>query len=113
MGKYEMLCPFCGREKFKIITHKNTEEFKKLKGGNFYRPTLTRAENSQWNEDPNRGLGIQCKCGKYFFLTGFGDVSTKYTVHKTLPEGHSFVIYCDSCGKAFASKDLLCPTCGN
>ena len=40
MGKTEVICPHCTKEKFKIETHKKTEEFKKLKGEIYFRPTL-------------------------------------------------------------------------
>ncbi|MDH4213959.1 MAG: hypothetical protein OEV85_08575 [Candidatus Thorarchaeota archaeon] len=113
MGKSEIQCPFCNSEKYKIETHKKTEEFQKLKGGIYYLPTLTRVTEIRWDENPNKGLAVQCKCGRHFFLTGFGNPSSMFTIHTTLPDGHSFAAYCSKCGKSFVSSNMQCPTCGN
>ncbi len=113
MGKTEILCPHCNQERFKIETDKKTEQFKKMNGGIYHRPLLTRATETQWHEDPNRGLGVQCKCGRHFFLTDFGNPGVQYNIHTSLPDGQTIAVYCGKCGRSFVSPDLQCPTCGN
>lgn len=113
MGKTEVICPCCNKNKFKIETDKKTEEFKKVKGGTYYRSTLQLVSENNWVEDPNQGVGVQCKCGRHFFLTSFGNLDMAFEVSNSLPEGHTFAIYCDKCGRAFTSRDLKCPTCGD
>ncbi|MHA1928686.1 MAG: hypothetical protein ACTSV2_08940 [Candidatus Thorarchaeota archaeon] len=112
MGKTEVICPNCSKKKFKVETHKKTEEFKKVKGGIYYRSTLQQISHGVWTEDPNKGVGVQCKCGLHFFLTNFGNLNMAFEISNSLPEGHTFAVYCDQCGRAFISPDLKCPTCG-
>ena len=113
MGKTEVICPHCSKEKFKIETHKKTEEFKKIKGGIYHRPALFPVAENEWVEDPNKCMGVQCKCGKHFFLNGFGNPHVSFEMTNSLPEGNTFATYCGKCGRAFTSPDMQCPTCGS
>jgi uncharacterized OB-fold protein len=113
VGKTEVICPYCNKEKFKVETHKKTELFKKVKGGIYYRPTLQPTSASDWVENPNNGVGVQCKCGRHFFLSNFGNPNVPFEMNTSLPEGHSFAAYCGTCGRAFDNPLMQCPTCGN
>ncbi|MGY5865103.1 MAG: hypothetical protein RTV41_10920 [Candidatus Thorarchaeota archaeon] len=110
MGKTKVVCPHCNKQKIQIETRGNTV-FTNLKGG-VWRPLLTEISDlsdSEWIEDPNFGMGIQCKCGRHFFAYR-DEGSIQITV--SLKQNQIATVYCHICKDAFVSSDLSCPTCG-
>jgi hypothetical protein len=109
MGKTKVVCPHCNKQKIQIETRGNNE-ITNLKGG-VWRPLLTEisdlAEN-EWFEDPNYGVGIQCKCGRHFFA--YRDENS-VQISLDLRHNQLAAVYCHICKDAFVSHDLFCPTC--
>ena len=110
MGDTELVCPHCNSQKFKVSTDKNRDEFKKLKGGNYWKPLITEKGDDNWVEDPNEGIAVQCKCGRHFFIYDF-KASTPASSTTTMREGQSVAAFCPKCQAAFVGSDLTCPTC--
>ncbi|MHA2027248.1 MAG: hypothetical protein ACW98U_15210 [Candidatus Thorarchaeota archaeon] len=109
MGKTKVVCPHCNKQKIQIETGYNNA-FTKLKGG-IWRPLLTEISalsESEWFEDPNYGMGIQCKCGRHFFA--YRDENSVQT-SLSLKHNQVATVYCHICRDAFVSSDLCCPSC--
>ena len=112
MGKAEILCPHCGQEKIKIETHKKYGGLMKVKGCKMWRPLVSKVSETKWVEKSDKGIGIQCKCGKHFVLSKFTAEATDIELSTSLAEHQVFAVYCDICRTAFVDPNFECPSCG-
>lgn len=109
--KQKVVCPHCVKEKHTIETHvvdgletvKNTGKAK-------WHPLLKKESEEVWQRDISIGLGIECKCGRTFFVFNVMNENS-LKVSPELSDNLFSPAYCIQCRSAFVSQDLVCPTC--
>lgn len=116
MGKTEIKCPHCNKQKYKIEIKEKVDK----KGVRFteinvkkgkWHPVFTQVSPTEWMENWELGIGVKCKCEKTFFLYNLADES-KIDVQSDLVENIQFAAFCVPCRASFLSPDLICPSCG-
>jgi predicted RNA-binding Zn-ribbon protein involved in translation (DUF1610 family) len=112
MGNAEVVCPHCGKQKIKVETENKFDGFKKVKGGNSWRPLVSQLAGDNWIEDPHKGVAVECKCGKHFVLRNFTMDATSIQIDTAIPDTQAIAVYCKTCKQAFVSHDFKCPSCG-
>ena len=111
MGKTEIVCSHCGKQKIQVQTDEKKRTVKKVKGGS-WDTLLTQVDESHWRDDHALGIVVRCKCGKYTFLYDFVDNPNMIRVEDRARENQSFSGFCQACAKAFIAQVPECPSCG-
>jgi RNA polymerase subunit RPABC4/transcription elongation factor Spt4 len=106
--KEQVVCPHCGKKKFKIEF--SPEEGIKKVNATWY-PLIQQLNEREWDETWGNGIAILCKCSRFFFVYDFGWDGGPLKISPTLMEGFSLAVFCKICGKAFIEQTMTCPSC--